>query len=73
MKKYYFVTYEGIRIDGDTPNRWQEVIDVTPPQLVLDLREAQKEQDHKFWIDFHILMAVEITESEYNYFKKHFG
>lgn len=78
MKKYYFITYKGIRRDSDpSESLWQTVIDVSPMEFIDRLmrseNEAHESEDRKsFYMEFIVLNTQEISVGEFKKYDGHF-
>ena len=75
-KKYYFLTYEGKRRDGDKPSKWNVVIDCSPLEVIAKSYEAEASSVGNGWksyyIDFYMICCVEITKEEFEKYKGKF-
>jgi hypothetical protein len=69
MKKYYFITYQGVRRDTDPSKRmWHTVIDISPMeyrQKLIDSENNAVENGRSSYCDFYIINCTRISKQEF--------
>lgn len=76
-KKYYFITFRGVRRDLDpSVSYWHDVTDLSPMEFRKELLDAEEESEKEgkksYYSDFIIINTERITAEQFNEWEGHF-
>lgn len=69
MDQYFFITYQAQRIYNGEIFYWNEVIDTSPMQFIVDKINDEKIKDRPEYREFVALNTLKISREEYLQFK----
>ena len=69
MEQYFFITYQAQKIYNSETVYFNEVIDTSPMQFIVDKFKKEKERPYPTYREFRVLNTLKITKEEYLNFK----